>query len=514
MTPSQQPPTIHFDPQFRRMLLTIGYMLIAAGFAYAFAAAWPVVRAILSTLAPFIVALVVAYLFNPIVNVAERRLRITRLGGVLVVNLLIFLVAGIFVAIVVPILSTQIKSAYDGVRDTSTEKVIPWINRKVMGDERPLETSTVDFLRDRLAADMADPAGTVPRSALGERLAHWKENGTAGPGETERAAAQMESWLATQPDPVPVEAMVAKLDMLRADAERGIASWAVLQYRVLAFLEERHIDVGDLADRALRSTDLRSAATSAASEGAGLLGRVVFWVVAVAMGLVGKTMFVVFVFLVSFYLLIDFAALRGVAEVMVPQRHQARFFDVARKVDVAVGGFIRGQITSALLVGLLTFVGLMVLGLKQYALLIGCIATVGNLIPYLGPVMGATPAVLYMLLADGRGDLQDRLISAGLVVGLFGAIQAIDGFVFQPKIVGKGAQLHPVAVMMALVLGAHFGVVGMIVAVPLACIARVIAKEFYWDARENAWHERTGKARLDETDTPKPQRKKKARKAE
>lgn len=506
--------TLQIDPRLRRVLLTIGYMVIVAGFVYAFAMVWPALRGLLKAVAPFIVALVVAYLFNPIVNVAERKLRITRVGGVIVVNLLIFLIVGIFVAIIVPILSTQIKSAYHGVRDISTRKVVPWVNRQVMGDARPLEPKTVREIEKAFEAELAHGNFPLPKATVTGRVDTLAADAADDPPRKEelrRAALQFASWLELQPDPVPADVLRGKLAVLETESRAGVSSWTTLQGRAIGYLERLNIDIDQLAGRALSSSDLRNAATSAASEGAGLVGRAVAWVGAFIVGLVNSVFFLVFVFLVSFYLLIDFAALRGVAEIMVPDRHQPRFFDVMAKVDIAVGGFIRGQITSAILVGILTFVGLMALGLKQYALLIGCIAAIGNLIPYLGPVMGATPAVLYMLFSGTHDTMQDKLIYSGLVVALFGLIQAIDGFVFQPKIVGKGAQLHPVAVMLALVLGSKLGIVGMIVAVPVACILRVLLKEFYWDRREEAWHERTGKEDLGEFGTPPPRKKKKKR---
>ena len=66
------------------------------------------------------------------------------------------------------------------------------------------------------------------------------------------------------------------------------------------------------------------------------------------------------------------------------------------------------------------------------------------------------------------------------VLILFGTIQAIEGFILQPKIVGRGAGLHPLVVMFALIFGAQFGIGGMIIAVPLASVIRVLVLEFYW----------------------------------
>jgi len=67
-----------------------------------------------------------------------------------------------------------------------------------------------------------------------------------------------------------------------------------------------------------------------------------------------------------------------------------------------------------------------------------------------------------------------------LVVALFALIQALDGFVFQPRIVGKSSNLHPLLVMLALLIGAQFGLGAMIVAVPIACVGQVLFKELVW----------------------------------
>ncbi|MBI5154830.1 AI-2E family transporter [Candidatus Poribacteria bacterium] len=415
-------PVFVMDPQMRRVALMIGYMIIVAGFAYAVTVLWPAIQTFVGVMAPFLVALVVAYLVNPVVNFVQRKLKLTRVGGVIVLNLAALLIIGGFIALIVPTLANQCRRAYDGIAATASDKVIPWFQRGEYA---------------RFIPGMEVPPPPAP-------------------------GAQ------TQP-PRPIKEV--------------IHDW----------LLERNLTVDSIIERALGREEVLTAAT----EGAGLLGRVV---TAVARGIaevIGSIIFLVFAGLVSFYLLLDFASFRGIAEVICPDKFEPRLFDILAKVDQAVGGFIRGQIISALLVGLLTFAGLLILGMKQYALLIGCIATIGNMVPYLGPVVGATPAVLYMLLSDDHETLKWKLIYSGSVIALFGFIQFIDGFVFQPKIVGKGAQLHPVVVIIALVLGAQFGIMGMILAVPTACIARVLLKEFYWDKRYQKWQQTTGKGHLD-----------------
>lgn len=200
---------------------------------------------------------------------------------------------------------------------------------------------------------------------------------------------------------------------------------------------------------------------------------------------IGFFSFLAFVGIINFYFIVDWEKIRPTIRKMVPPDKRDKFFDILDKMDVAVGGFLRGQLTVSFIVGFLFAAGLFGMGftgfpaLRNYCILIGTMAGVGGFIPYLGPIMGVTPAIFIILLTTGV-PWSVKLISLGTVLVLFAAIQSIEGFVLQPKIVGKGAGLHPLAVMFALLFGAQFGIGGMIVAVPAASIIRVLIREFYW----------------------------------
>jgi predicted PurR-regulated permease PerM len=84
------------------------------------------------------------------------------------------------------------------------------------------------------------------------------------------------------------------------------------------------------------------------------------------------------------------------------------------------------------------------------------------------------------LLSSSHETWSERFVFSGLVVGLSASIQVLDGFVFQPRIVGKYSNLHPLLVILALTVGASFGLVGMIVALPTMCICRVLFLELCW----------------------------------
>lgn len=198
---------------------------------------------------------------------------------------------------------------------------------------------------------------------------------------------------------------------------------------------------------------------------------------------------------IAFYMLVDMSSIPGVLRRLLPELERERLWAVLVRANTAVGGFLRGQLVACAGVGILASLLLFLLGLKQYAILIGFVAGAVNFVPYLGPTFGALPAILWAVFTHDLAGPEERLIRIGLIIGAFALIQMIDGFVFQPFIVGKSASLHPLAVMLALVLGAQFGIPGMILAVPAACVVKVLFIEFYWKDRDDFLEFPGGKSR-------------------
>jgi predicted PurR-regulated permease PerM len=200
---------------------------------------------------------------------------------------------------------------------------------------------------------------------------------------------------------------------------------------------------------------------------------------------IGFLSFIVFIGIINFYIILDWEKAGPLVRKMVPPAYRERAFDVLGKIDTAVGGFLRGQLTVSAIVGASFACGLFFISffgfpsLRNYSILIGAAAAIGGFIPYLGAIIGVTPGILIVLLTGGV-SWTTKILGMLLVLGLFSLIQAIEGFVLQPKIVGKGAGLHPLVVMFALIAGAQFGIGAMIIAVPVAGIFRVLIREFYW----------------------------------
>ncbi len=191
---------------------------------------------------------------------------------------------------------------------------------------------------------------------------------------------------------------------------------------------------------------------------------------------------------IMFYMLLDFSSFKKSCYGLVPQDHRTRFKRFMGDIDQSVGGFIRGQATVCAIVGTLVGVSMALLGVP-FALLIGLGTAIFGFIPYLGPVMGLTPAVVLTILesfepANAESSLAIRLL---LVIGAFLLVQMAEGFLISPKVMSESVDVSPLVVMGALMLGgAIAGVTGMVLAIPVYCVLRVMLREYRKELSRNS----------------------------
>lgn len=169
----------------------------------------------------------------------------------------------------------------------------------------------------------------------------------------------------------------------------------------------------------------------------------------------------------TYYLLRDYDRLTRALAGLIPGDRRDRWVRFAREYDDLLSRYLRGQLVVALSVGLLTFLGLWVVRYPQAAL-VGAVAAVFNLVPYLGLIVSLIPA---LIIAFASGSV---LISLLKVAVVFAVVQALEGMVLSPRVVGESVGLHPVWVILALsVFGFFFGFVGLLIAVPLAVFLKL-----------------------------------------
>lgn len=172
-----------------------------------------------------------------------------------------------------------------------------------------------------------------------------------------------------------------------------------------------------------------------------------------------------------FFLLKDGKRLKRGFINAVPNRYFEFALSVLHKVDVQLGNYLRGLIVGSTIVALLSIGALWVLGVEYYVL-IGLFAGLANLVPYVGPVAGAALAVLVSAVTTGS------LGKAVSIVVAFSLIQVVDNAVFQPLVLAKNVQLHPISILVVLFIGGQvFGLLGLLLAVPVAAVVKVFALE-------------------------------------
>jgi predicted PurR-regulated permease PerM len=222
----------------------------------------------------------------------------------------------------------------------------------------------------------------------------------------------------------------------------------------------------------LPSLNLRDLAGSFFASGPrGLLTGAVGIVTTVA----GSLLNVVLVFVIGFYLLRDGERIKSRLRNLLPEGTRSRYDFATEALAFVVGGYVRAQVTMALIIGALAGVGCWFLGV-HYSVVIGLTVGLLELIPIFGALIGS-------LLAIGIASLQD-LHLALLVIGYFIIIHFLEAYVLGPRITGVRVDLHPLIALLSMLVGVEVaGLIGALFAVPVAGLANVFVRAFYWDLR-------------------------------
>lgn len=181
---------------------------------------------------------------------------------------------------------------------------------------------------------------------------------------------------------------------------------------------------------------------------------------------------------VSFYLLQDKKKLltfkdRCLIHFLKPNRYK-KVTHIGKDIDAILSGYIRGEIIDSIIIMILTSAALLAIRI-DFAIIIGVIAGIFNLIPYFGPIVGLALAVIIGLL-----DPNPMKAIYGAIAIL--VIQQIDGWFIVPKVVGECVKLHPIIVLLAILIGGNlFGLVGMLLAVPVTALIRVLLMHIWPD---------------------------------
>ena len=436
--------------QFLRAVLVATILVITGWILYT----------IRATLMPFGIAFVLSYLLVPVVDYLESH-RVNRMAGSAMVLVSLIAIFVISIVTFIPVLVTGMGDMKDSILGDRPTWSCVVANRGQGGVVRFTEGKTThpDFVLDTTSFPMELAPGeqdTISIEFVPSSMAPIVATAIiSGEGEGATLVLSLSGNLSEEPDPlnfVPKKikslgsALIALSDSAYAfgRVEPGYLMNFKMQIAALqpemekAFPMFKNLDIAtEIGDR------VQSAATAVLKETPALLGSV----------LSGMT-FLIIVPLVLFFLLAEGRSIKRSLIEVIPNQ-------------------------SVVIVSLLSILGLRIIGLRDY-LVVGTIAGVANIIPYLGPLIGilaGTIAAILQYSTLGWGTILPVII-------VFLAVQLLDNVFVQPVVVARSVNLHPLIVIFVVLVGSQmFGAVGMLLAVPLTAVLKVSVQTVYESLR-------------------------------
>ena len=197
---------------------------------------------------------------------------------------------------------------------------------------------------------------------------------------------------------------------------------------------------------------------------------------AISMGVVTRIWIMLALVFLFFFLVQDIEKARHNLTLLFPQIYKENVVHILSTIDEKVGAYIRGTLLKCAFVGLLTWIGLTILGMP-FALMLGILAGAFNIILYIGPFAAAVPAVMISIMPDTPSVI--------LVIILYVFVQILDAFLFTPLFLGKATDLSPLTVIVIVLIGAQLmGLLGIILAIPITATLKVLLVHYYLDKRK------------------------------
>ena len=387
---------------------------------------------------PFVFALLIAYILAPVVDRMsvgkDGRKRMPRGLAIVICYLVLLALMASFVAVLLPRLSHDV-ARIGGEAPQLYEKVDKeWLPRFAR------------WLEKRFPS-MAAPTGTTPTA-----------DGATGP-QGVGGQADMPPGTAFVLTPLPdqriaVQVMPGGLELTpRPDGGLNLSP---------ATEAVAHLTTEDR---------LRSWVKNALAGLQAQIGDFVRFGQALVSGLIRGVFSFFLVLMVAAFILIDIDKLHEFVRGLVPEGHREDYDFIAAGINRGLAGVIRGQLLICLVNGILTYIGLLIFGIK-YSIILAVVACVMSLIPIFGSILSTIPIVLAALVSGEEGlDIVRAIMALFWIVG----IHFIEANFLNPKIIGTAAKIHPVLVIFALIVGEHsYGLVGALLAVPVLSMIQVL----------------------------------------
>ncbi|MBT6254394.1 AI-2E family transporter [Candidatus Uhrbacteria bacterium] len=198
-------------------------------------------------------------------------------------------------------------------------------------------------------------------------------------------------------------------------------------------------------------------------------------------GIFGGLATLMFVMVVAFYMVIEEDLAKKVFRHFAPKKYQPYLSGLASRIQTKLGAWLRGQIILMFIIGLLTYVGLLIIGV-DYALALGIFAGIAEIVPYAGPIIAMVPAVIISFTISP--------LKAIIVAAMYFGIQQLENSVLTPKIMEKSVGLNPIISLLSLLVGFRLGgvlfeslqlfgnIIGALLAIPVATMIAVVMRDF------------------------------------
>ena len=175
------------------------------------------------------------------------------------------------------------------------------------------------------------------------------------------------------------------------------------------------------------------------------------------------------ILVISFYLAVQEKGAKRFLVSLTPNEHQSYISDLIERIESKIGGWLRGQLLLMFIIGCLTYIGLYFLGIK-YALTLALVAALLEIVPYIGPILAAIPAVILAFFQSP--------FLALLVILLYIVIQQLENYIIYPQVMKRTVGLNPIVIIIVMLIGAKLvGILGIILAVPVAAAVAEFLKD-------------------------------------
>lgn len=372
---------------------------------------------------PFIFAFALAYILSPLIQ--RMAAKIGRVMAVIVVYLGVFAFVGGFVGVLLPALIND----FARLRDAAPE-IITYVDENLV----PQASAWIDASFGSIEGAGGDLEGQAPVSEAPM---------TPARPPTELVASQRPdgSWQ------IDLQGVHLRVE------EHGHGSWVI---------EAPRDDEGTLSE------SLRKLVTTKGTEYTGMIAEGLRALISGVSSFLTK--FVITLMLAAF-ILVDPGRITNFIHSLIPHGYREGFAEMLVKIDVGLSGVIRGQLLICLVNAVLTWVGLVIVGVK-YSFLLALAAGAFSLIPIFGTIISSIPI---MVVAMVSGEDGVALGPPLLMLAWISGIHLLEANVLNPKIIGDSAHMHPVIIIFALLAGENlYGLTGALLAVPAANVVQTI----------------------------------------